>query len=59
MPYGVYDVGANEGLMMLTTSDDTAELACDAVRSWWYRLGKWRYAAYDRPLPGALSHHVR
>jgi hypothetical protein len=44
VPYGVYDVGANEGLMMLTTSADTAELACDAVRRWWYRLGKWRYS---------------
>ena len=45
VPYGVYDVHANQGLMMLTTSDDTAELACDAVRRWWHRLGKWRYSA--------------
>jgi hypothetical protein len=44
VPYGVYDVAANEGLMLLTTSADTAELACDAVRRWWQRLGKWRYS---------------
>ncbi len=49
-PYGVYDVGANEGLMMLTTSADTAELACDAVRRWWRRLGKRRYPAASRLL---------
>jgi hypothetical protein len=43
VPYGVYDVGRNEGLMMLSTSADTAELACDSVRRWWHRLGKWHY----------------
>lgn len=49
-PYGVYDVGRNEGLMMLTTSADTAELACDAVRRWWHRLGKWHYASCSQLL---------
>lgn len=50
VPYGVYDVGANQGLVMLTTSADTAELACDAVRRWWHRLGKRRYSASSRLL---------
>lgn len=50
VPYGVYDVGRNEGLMMLTTSADTAELACDTVRRWWHRLGKWRYPTCSRLL---------
>lgn len=50
VPYGVYDVNANEGLVMLTTGADTAELACDAVRRWWHRLGKWRYTAFSRIL---------
>ena len=45
VPYGVYDVRANEGLMLLTTSADTPELACDAVRRWWHRLGCRRYSA--------------
>ena len=45
VPYGVYDVRENQGLVMLSTSADTAQLACDAVRRWWHRLGKWRYRA--------------
>jgi hypothetical protein len=43
IPYGVYDVGANEALVYLAQGADTGELACDAVRRWWYRLGRWRY----------------
>jgi hypothetical protein len=49
-PYGVYDVGRNEGLMMLTASADTAELACDAVGRWWLRVGKWRYPSCSKLL---------
>ena len=43
IPYGVYDVAANEALVYLAQGADTGELACDAIRRWWYRLGKWRY----------------
>src|SRR5215211_831928 len=39
VPYGVYDVLCNEGLMYLARGADTSELACDAVRRWWQRLG--------------------
>lgn len=45
IPYGVYDVTANEALVYLAQGADTGELACDAIRRWWYRLGKWRYDA--------------
>jgi hypothetical protein len=45
IPYGVYDVAANEALVYLAQGADTGELACDAIRRWWYRLGKWRYDA--------------
>jgi hypothetical protein len=44
VPYGVYDVVRNEGLMLLTDTADTSELVCDAVWRWWQRLG-WRH--YD------------
>lgn len=44
VPYGVYDVVRNEGLMLLTDTADTSELACDAVWRWWQRMG-WRH--YD------------
>lgn len=48
IPYGVYDVAANEALVYLAQGADTGELAVDAIRRWWVRLGKWRY---DPTLP--------
>jgi hypothetical protein len=44
VPYGVYDVVRNEGLMLLTDTADTSELACDAVWRWWQRLGRRHYS---------------
>jgi hypothetical protein len=44
IPYGVYDLAINEGFVLLATGSDTAELACDGIRRWWYRLGQTRYA---------------
>jgi hypothetical protein len=49
IPYGVYDVARNESLVYLAQGSDTGQLAADAVRRWWHRLGKWRYPA-DAPL---------
>lgn len=49
IPYGVYDVACNEALVYLAQGADTGQLAVDAVRRWWHRLGKWRYPA-DAPL---------
>lgn len=43
VPYGVYDVLCNEGLMLLTSTADTSELACDALWRWWQRRGRRRY----------------
>lgn len=43
VPYGVYDIVRNQGLMLLGTSADTSELACDAVWRWWQRLGRRHY----------------
>lgn len=43
IPYGVYDVTRNEGLLYLATGVDTSELACDAIWRWWQRLGRRRY----------------
>lgn len=45
IPYGVYDLAANEALVYLAGGADTGELACDAIRRWWHRLGKQRYDA--------------
>ena len=43
IPYGVYDLAANEALVYLAQGADTGQLACDAIRRWWHRLGKRRY----------------
>lgn len=43
IPYGVYDVVRNEGLLLLATGSDTSELACDAIWRWWQRQGRRRY----------------
>jgi hypothetical protein len=50
VPYGVYDVARNEGLMLLSVGPDTSQLACDAIRRWWERMGKLHYAGAKRLL---------
>lgn len=50
IPYGVYDVGANEGFVLLAEGADTGELAADAVRRWWFRRGVWQYADAEEIL---------
>jgi hypothetical protein len=49
IPYGVYDLARNESLIYLAQGADTGQLAADAVRRWWHRLGKWRYSV-DSPI---------
>jgi hypothetical protein len=43
IPYGVYDVGANEGWVSVGIDHDTAEFAGQAVMTWWKKLGIVRY----------------
>lgn len=43
IPYGVYDVTLNEALVLLAQGADTGELVCDAIRRWWFRLGRKKY----------------
>jgi hypothetical protein len=50
IPYGVYDLAANEGFVLLASGADTGELACDALRRWWLRLGCRRYEGAPRLL---------
>ena len=40
VPYGVFDGGRNEGLMLLARGADSCQLACDAIWRWWQRLGR-------------------
>lgn len=45
IPYGVYDLARNDALMYLAQGFDTGQLAVEAVRRWWFRIGKWNYPA--------------
>jgi transposase len=42
-PYGVYDIGSDEGWVSVGIDADTAEFAVASIRSWWEHLGRGRY----------------
>ena len=48
IPYGVYDVAANEGWVSVGTDHDTATFAVETIRRWWRTLGKPRYPKAKR-----------
>jgi len=48
VPYGVYDVGANEGWMSVGDDHDTAAFAVNAIRRWWQSMGAERYPKAKR-----------
>ena len=43
VPYGLYDVLANQGHVVVGTSSDTPAFAVDAIVRWWVRCGCKRY----------------
>lgn len=45
IPYGVYDVQANDAHIYVGQSADTPEFAVDAIRHWWTETGQHRYPA--------------
>jgi Rhodopirellula transposase DDE domain len=55
IPYGVYDLNHNEAGVSVGITHDTAEFAVEAIRRWWYRLGKHRYGKPRRLLITADS----
>ena len=50
VPYGVFDVQRNEGLMLLAAGSDACRLACDAIWRWWQRMGRQHYWLAPRML---------
>jgi hypothetical protein len=42
-PYGVYDIGADQGWVSVGTDHDTATFAVQTIRRWWLAMGKPRY----------------
>jgi transposase len=45
IPYGIYDIGNDEGWVSVGDVADTAEFAVEAIRRWWTTLGKTRFPA--------------
>ena len=43
IPYGVYDLAADEGWVSVGITSDTAQFAANTIISWWEHLGKARY----------------
>jgi len=43
IPYGVYDVTANQGWVSVGTDHDTAEFAVQTIRCWWRQMGRPLY----------------
>jgi hypothetical protein len=55
VPYGVYDIGANEALLNIGINHDTAQFAVASIELWWRRLGQRRHPAARRLLITADS----
>jgi len=50
IPYGVYDIGRNEGWVNVGIDHDTAEFAVESIRRWWRRMGRRVYPEASRLL---------
>lgn len=50
VPYGVYDIAANQGWVSVGIDHDTAAFAVESIRRWWRRMGRKRYPAARRLL---------
>ena len=48
IPYGIYDLAFDDGLVVVGTSHETPSFAVAAIRRWWTEVGLWRY--YGRRL---------
>ena len=50
IPYGIYDVGMNQGSVFVGTSHDTPEFAAGNVAQWWREFGRKNYANVSQLL---------
>jgi hypothetical protein len=48
IPYGIYDIGANQGWVSVGVDHDTAEFAVATISRWWCDVGKPRYSNAKR-----------
>lgn len=50
IPYGVFDIGRNEGWVTVGTDNDTSSFAVQTIRSWWHSMGKQAYPSAQKLL---------
>jgi len=50
IPYGIYDVAANDGWVSVGTDHDTSAFAVATIRSWWQTIGQVRHPDARRLL---------
>ena len=50
VPYGIYDVTANQGSVYVGSSGDTPQFAVEAIARWWEGTGRTVYPDTDRLL---------
>jgi hypothetical protein len=50
IPYGVYDIGRNEGWVNVGISHDTSQFAANSIRRWWTCMGHSRFPRAKRLL---------
>ena len=43
IPYGVYDIGQNQGWVSVGMDHDTAQFAVQSIGSWWNQMGRLTY----------------
>ena len=63
-PYGVYDIGADEGWVSVGTDHDTSAFAVQTIRRWWLSMGRERYPEARRLTitadgGGSNGHRIR
>jgi hypothetical protein len=49
-PYGIYDLGRNNGWVSVGMDHDTAEFAVETIRRWWRTMGQPTYPQATRLL---------
>ena len=50
VPYGIYDVTRNRGMVCVGQSGDTPRFAVTAIAHWWVTEGRQAFAGTDRLL---------
>ncbi len=50
VPYGIYDIGKNEGFVNVGKSYDTSSFAVSSIRRWWIEMGMPEYKATKQLL---------